>query len=116
MKTKNAKKREKKTNNTTTQTLTTQGKNDAKKKTTRDPSKHRNKRVRVGPPSPPTLVAEIAADLALEFHPETVQLVQPVGDGLAVPAEREVERVVDRPFLVALFLLLLSRRAPDSKT
>ena len=44
-----------------------------------------------------------------------MQLVQPVGDGLAVPAEREVERVVDRAFFVALFLLLLIRRADDSK-
>ena len=35
-----------------------------------------------------------AAGLALVLDAEAVQLVQPVGDGLAVPAERQVQRVV----------------------
>lgn len=56
---------------------------------------------------PPTLVAEVAADLALELYPQAVQLVEPVRDGLPVPAKGKVERVVDRPLLVALLLLLL---------
>lgn len=42
------------------------------------------------PHPPPTLVDEVAADLALELHPQPVQLVEPVGDWLAVPAEGKV--------------------------
>jgi hypothetical protein len=34
-------------------------------------------------------VGEVAADLALELHPQAVQLVQPVRDGLAVVPEIE---------------------------
>lgn len=68
------------------------------------------------PHAPPTLVAEVATYLALELHAEAVQLVEPVGDGLAVPAERKVEGVVDRALLVALLLLLLKRPPAETST
>ena len=56
------------------------------------------------------LVCEVAADLAVVGDVEPVQLVQPVGDGLAVPAEREVLRVVgDVVVLVLLLRLLLAQ-------
>ena len=43
----------------------------------------------------PAAVRSAAADLAAELLVEPVELEEPVGDGLAVPAERELERVVD---------------------
>jgi hypothetical protein len=47
-------------------------------------------------------VGEVAADLAVVRDVEAVKLVQPVGDRLAVPAERQVLRVVRD---VVVFLL-----------
>lgn len=55
----------------------------------------------------PAHVYLVRADLATVLDAETVQLVQPVWDGLAVPAERQLERVVD-----ALLLFLLLFRGP----
>ena len=53
-----------------------------------------------GPPSP---VGYASADLTLELLVQAMQLVQPVGDGLAVPAQRKLERVVDEViFLIAI--------------
>ena len=51
---------------------------------------------------PPVRV--VAADLALVLDVKAMQLVQPVRDWLAIPAERQVERVVDG--LVILLVLL----------
>ncbi len=45
-------------------------------------------------------VGRVAADLALELLVEPVQLVQPVRDRLAVPAQRQLQRVVDEVVLV----------------
>ena len=44
---------------------------------------------------PPAHVYEVSADLAAEFDAQTVQFVEPVGDRLAVPGERQFEGVVD---------------------
>ena len=52
-------------------------------------------------------VGRVAADLAFELLVEPVQLVEPVGDGLAVPAERQLERVVD----VLVLLVAVAQRA-----
>ena len=43
----------------------------------------------------PAHVHEVAADLARVLDPEAVQLVQPERDRLAVPAHRQLQRVVD---------------------
>jgi len=51
-------------------------------------------------------VYSVAADLTCVLHAQAVQLIHPVRDGLAVPAKRNVERVVD--WTVVHFLLLLS--------
>lgn len=40
----------------------------------------------------------VAAYFARELHTETVQLPEPVRDGLAVPVEGQLERVVDAVF------------------
>lgn len=37
---------------------------------------------------PPTHVHKVPADLARELHAQSVQLVQPEGDRLAVPRQR----------------------------
>mmetsp|Transcript_20351 Transcript_20351/g.51723 ORF Transcript_20351/g.51723 Transcript_20351/m.51723 type:complete len:233 (-) Transcript_20351:136-834(-) len=63
-------------------------------------------------------VGQPAADFALVLEVEPVQFVEPVGDGLPVPAQGEVLRVVDRSrvvfvlhlHLVALAILLISVR------
>lgn len=55
-------------------------------------------RTRPGPP--------LTADLALELQVESVQLVEPVGDGLAVPAQRQLERVVHK---LVLLIALVAR-------
>mmetsp|Transcript_34458 Transcript_34458/g.103172 ORF Transcript_34458/g.103172 Transcript_34458/m.103172 type:complete len:247 (-) Transcript_34458:1310-2050(-) len=52
-------------------------------------------------------VGLVAADLAPVLDVEAVELVEPVGDGLAVPAERQVERVVDRLLLLLVVVLVL---------
>mmetsp|Transcript_12242 Transcript_12242/g.19680 ORF Transcript_12242/g.19680 Transcript_12242/m.19680 type:complete len:366 (-) Transcript_12242:130-1227(-) len=69
---------------------------------------------------PAAHVGGAAADLALELHAQSVQLVQPVGDGLAVPAQRQVQRVVHGALVVRVLLLpapaaaaLLLERAPE---
>lgn len=54
---------------------------------------------------PRTPVRVVAADLALVFDAQTVQLPQPVGDGLAVPAQRQVERIVNRLLLIIRLLV-----------
>jgi hypothetical protein len=68
-----------------------------------------------GPPPP---VAKVPTNLALVLYSQSVQLVQPVGNGLAVPSERQVLRVVygsisllalRRRLLVVLHLLIASR-------
>ena len=46
----------------------------------------------------PTHVQEIRTDFTLVLDTETVQLVQPVRNGLAVPSKRKLERVVDPLF------------------
>lgn len=51
----------------------------------------------------------IRTDLATILDAEPVQLVQPVRDGLAVPPERELERVVDAFFLFLLFSFFVRR-------
>jgi hypothetical protein len=56
----------------------------------------------------PAPVGVVAADLALELLVEAVQLVQPVGDGLAIPAQRELEWVVDVLILTLTALLSCS--------
>lgn len=45
-----------------------------------------------GPAAP---IAVVAAYLALVLDAQSVKFVEPVGNGLAVPAERQVLRVVD---------------------
>lgn len=55
-------------------------------------------------------VARAAAYLALELDAETVQLVQPVGYGLAVPAHGQILRVVFGPFV----FIIRARRFPVS--
>uniref|UniRef100_A0A1I8IPH0 Protein kinase domain-containing protein n=1 Tax=Macrostomum lignano TaxID=282301 RepID=A0A1I8IPH0_9PLAT len=50
----------------------------------------------------------IAADLARVVQVQAVQLVQPVGDGLAVPAERQVLRVVRHVVLVLIVVIVVS--------
>ena len=49
----------------------------------------------------------VSADLALELLVQSVLLVQPVGNRLAVPPDGQIQRVVDRLLLLLLFLLLL---------
>mmetsp|Transcript_59684 Transcript_59684/g.104974 ORF Transcript_59684/g.104974 Transcript_59684/m.104974 type:complete len:223 (-) Transcript_59684:896-1564(-) len=51
-------------------------------------------------------VAVISADLALVLHAQAVQLVHPVGNGLAVPAQREIQRVVYRGIVIVVFAFL----------
>mmetsp|Transcript_106196 Transcript_106196/g.331284 ORF Transcript_106196/g.331284 Transcript_106196/m.331284 type:complete len:457 (-) Transcript_106196:65-1435(-) len=51
---------------------------------------------------PPAPVGVVPADLALVLDAKAVQLVEPEGDRLAVPAQRQVQRVVDRPVLVVV--------------
>mmetsp|Transcript_43186 Transcript_43186/g.102478 ORF Transcript_43186/g.102478 Transcript_43186/m.102478 type:complete len:227 (-) Transcript_43186:974-1654(-) len=56
-------------------------------------------------------VGRVAADLALELLVEAMELVQPVGDRLAVPAQRQLEGVVDvLVLLVAVFIEFLLLR------
>mmetsp|Transcript_40482 Transcript_40482/g.89950 ORF Transcript_40482/g.89950 Transcript_40482/m.89950 type:complete len:282 (+) Transcript_40482:630-1475(+) len=52
----------------------------------------------------PAPVAVVATDFTLELLVEAVQLVEPVGDGLAVPAQRQLERVVHICVLLILVL------------
>ena len=52
-------------------------------------------------------VGRVAADLALELLVEPVQLVEPVGDGLAVPAQRQLQRVVN----VLVLIFAVAQRA-----
>jgi len=59
----------------------------------------------------PALVDVVGADLALVLDAEAVQLVEPVRDGLAVPAQRQLERVVDAR-LVVLVVLAVARSRP----
>mmetsp|Transcript_27433 Transcript_27433/g.77615 ORF Transcript_27433/g.77615 Transcript_27433/m.77615 type:complete len:277 (-) Transcript_27433:776-1606(-) len=52
-------------------------------------------------------VRSVAADLALELLVQTVQLVEPVRDGLAIPSQWQLQRVVDvLVFLVAVVFQL----------
>src|SRR6185369_11942356 len=54
---------------------------------------------------PPPSVNEVAANLAGKLLPQPVQSVQPKGNRLAIPGERQLERIVD--LVVAVILLLL---------
>eukprot|EP00128_Syssomonas_multiformis_P007116 Colp12_sorted_trinity150504_noHs@20524 len=53
------------------------------------------------------LVGGVAADLALVLHVEAVQLVQPVGDRLAVPPKWQVLWVINRFVVIVLLVLQL---------
>jgi hypothetical protein len=54
--------------------------------------------------SPSTPVASASTNLALELNPQAMQLVEPVRDGLSIPAHRQILRVVLGP-LVLIFLI-----------
>lgn len=41
-------------------------------------------------------VAIVPANLAFVFDPQPVQFIEPVGNGLAVPTERQVLGIIDR--------------------
>jgi hypothetical protein len=49
----------------------------------------------------------VAADLALVLDVEPVQLVEPVGDGLTVITQGEVQGVVDGPIVVVLLVVVV---------
>lgn len=51
----------------------------------------------------PAHVDVVRANFAPVLHSKTMQLVQPVRDGLAIPSERQLERVVDPLLLVFVF-------------
>lgn len=52
---------------------------------------------------PPTPVAEVSADLALVLNAEAVEFVQPVGNGLPIPSQGQVFRVVYRSVSLLAF-------------
>merc|ERR1719433_1693214 len=51
-------------------------------------------------PTPPVRV--VPADFAFVFDAQPMELVQPEGDWFPVPAERQIQRVVNRPLLVCI--------------
>merc|ERR550519_1015954 len=55
-----------------------------------------------------SLVSEVSTNLTVVRDVEAMQLVQPVGDGLAIPAQGQVLRIVGN-IIVALLLHLLFR-------
>jgi len=52
-------------------------------------------------------VGEVATNLTLVLHTETVQLVEPVGNRLAIPAQGQVQRVVWPVVVIRLRLALV---------
>mmetsp|Transcript_9773 Transcript_9773/g.36768 ORF Transcript_9773/g.36768 Transcript_9773/m.36768 type:complete len:476 (+) Transcript_9773:514-1941(+) len=57
---------------------------------------------------PPSLIREVSANLTRECLPQSVQLVEPIRNRLAVPAERKVLGIVDR--CIHLVILVLVQR------
>ena len=58
-----------------------------------------------------TPVALVSANLALELNSQTVQLVQPKWNGLAVPSQGQVQRIVRRfLFVVRVVVRLCSHQ------
>mmetsp|Transcript_13310 Transcript_13310/g.38709 ORF Transcript_13310/g.38709 Transcript_13310/m.38709 type:complete len:420 (-) Transcript_13310:287-1546(-) len=57
-----------------------------------------------GPSAPVRLVA---ADFAFVLHTEPMELVQPEGDGLSVPAQGQIQWVVQRSIILFIFVLFV---------
>jgi hypothetical protein len=55
---------------------------------------------------PTTRVYHVSADLTRVFLAQTVEFVQPKGDGFTVPTKREFERIVNEIFAWTVFFFV----------
>src|ERR1700733_12062609 len=62
----------------------------------------------------PTHVNKVAADFTREFNTQTMQLVEPIRDWLAIPGQGELQGVVDLFFAIKIGLGISSARSCHS--